>query len=79
LNFNNYTKSILTEYKFHIKMSENIELKYIPEFVKKKTTMYDNNKNLSDLEKYRNNLEIIVEDYQKLKNLLLIIFFRNYC
>jgi hypothetical protein len=36
----------------------------------KKITLYDNNKNLSDLEKYRDNLEIIIKDYQKLKNLM---------
>ncbi len=51
--------------------AENIGLKYIPEFVKK-ITLYDNNKNLSDLEKYRDNLEIIIKDSQKLKNLMSI-------
>ncbi len=50
----------------------NIELKYIPEFVKK-ITLYDNNKNLSDLEKYRDNLEIDIKDYQKLKNFFDIL------
>ncbi len=70
LNLNNLPNSV--EEIILSEMAENIELKYIPKFVKK-IILYDNNKNLSDLEKYRDNLEIIIEDYQKLKNFRLIM------
>lgn len=70
LNFINLPNSVKNIYLEDT--AENIELAYIPKFVKK-ITLYDNNKNLSDILQYQDNLEIVIEDYQKLKRFRHII------
>ncbi len=66
LNFNNLPNNI-KEINLDDK-AENIELEYIPKSVEK-ITVYNNNKNLSGLLKYIDNLEITIKNYKKLERL----------